>query len=212
MDSFYPWQNSRPMTNRYERCVKKLIEHFPEIREEYLLNYVHDIFIYDRGSNIERFLLDAGEIAISIKDQEERKMALRALAKTYWIKDEIYVSHIMVTPLQKLKNERMYKNVGSKFKVTHINRPSFDLFGKKIEFDIEPKDWMLKIMRHMRIFRLLMPNWHQKEKQISGNIRKEILGPILKLKDGQRRVRLAMLENIKGYREIRYEKADKVFS
>ena len=57
-----------------------------------------------------------------------------------------------------------------------------------------------------------MPNWHQKEKQIAENIRKEILGPILKLKDGQRRVKLAKLENIKGYRDIRYEKAQKAFS
>lgn len=211
-ESFYPWQNSKPMINRYERCVNKLIKHFPEINEEYLLNYVHDIFVYDRGTHIEQFLIEAGEIAISMKDDEERKIALRTLAKTYWIKDEIFVSHIMVTPLQKLKNERMYKNLGSKFEVTHINRPSFDLLGRKIEFDIEPKDWMLKIMRHMRIFRFLMPNWHQKEKEISQNIRKEILGPILKLKEGQRRMKLAKLENIKGYRDIRYEKAQKAFS
>lgn len=211
-ESFFPWQNSKAIINRYDRCIKNLGKHFPDIPEKYLANYIHDIFVYDRGTKIEQFLIDAGEMAISIKDSEERKMALRILAKTYWIKDEVYVSHIMVTPLQNMINNRMYKNLGTRFQVTHINRPSFDFLGRKIEFDIEPKDWMLKVMRHMRIFRILMPNWHQKEKELSKKIRNEILGPILKLNNGQRRNKLAKLDNIKGYRDVRYEKAEKVFS
>ena len=32
-----------------------------------------------------------------------------------------------------------YQDLGSSFEVVYINRPSFDLFGRKVEFDFSPK-------------------------------------------------------------------------
>ena len=96
--------------------------------------------------------------------------------------------------------------------VTHINRPQFDIMGKKLEFDINPKYWMLKIMRHMRVLRILLPNWHHREKEISIKIRNEILENVYKINnDNDRTKRLTSLENIKGYRNVRYEKFEKYF-
>lgn len=61
---------------------------------------------------------------------------------------------------------------------------------------------MLKVMRHMRILRKLMPDWHKEERRLSGIIRREILS-----KAGEHRLR--ELEQVKGYREIRYSLAAK---
>jgi indolepyruvate ferredoxin oxidoreductase len=69
---------------------------------------------------------------------------------------------------------------------------------------------MLKIMRHLRFLRLLMPSWHKKEKEIANSIRKELLELIPKMDPNEQRVRLKELENIKGYRQIKYQKAKPV--
>jgi indolepyruvate ferredoxin oxidoreductase len=114
----------------------------------------------------------------------------------------------MLSPLQAWKDRKMYGRLGTSFRKTHINRPAFDIFGTTIEFDINPKDWMLAIMRHFRILRLVLPSWHKKEKQINLEIRKELLGSLTKVPDGERRKRLKLMENIKGYRDVRYKSAE----
>ena len=58
---------------------------------------------------------------------------------------------------------------------------------------------MLKIMRHARFLRLILVNWHKTEKKINLEIRQRILSVALPFKD------LKALENIKGYREVRYD-------
>ncbi len=123
--------------------------------------------------------------------------------KTYWIKDEVFVSHLMISPLKTSVDEANYLELGSSYEVIHINRPAFDLMGKKIEFDFSPRPWMLKIMRHMRLLRLLMPDWHKKEKAISLSVRQ------LLLSDKQTTKKLKELDSIKGYREVRYKMAEK---
>ena len=57
-------------------------------------------------------------------------------------------------------------------------------------------------MRHLRILRKLMPQWHSKERAIAENSR----GQILK---GIELVKLKELDSIKGYREVRYQAAAK---
>ncbi len=61
---------------------------------------------------------------------------------------------------------------------------------------------MLLLMRHLRILRLLLPDWHQKERSISKEIRAELLHSRLEKK------RLKELDSIKGYRAVRYQAAD----
>ncbi|MEC7181606.1 MAG: hypothetical protein VXW15_02750, partial [Bdellovibrionota bacterium] len=68
-----------------------------------------------------------------------------------------------------------------------------------------------KIMRHMRYLRRLMPKWHQKEKKIAAFIRNQIIDVIPHLKEEKKRVELKKCENVKGYREVRYEKFKEYF-
>ncbi len=200
--SAYPWQRGERFVDLWNTYTKMFGERFTEIPLSHVRQYLHDIIVFDQG----KFLGQFYEMALQLRKQytgEELSIALRVLAKTFWIKDEVFVSHLMISPLKKAIDNDRYARLGTSFQVIHINRPSFDLFGKKIEFDFSPKHWMLRIMKHLRSLRLLMPDWHKKEKEISLFIRKELLNGDL------RRSRLLELDNIKGYREVRYKSAIK---
>jgi indolepyruvate ferredoxin oxidoreductase len=215
VESMLFWHNKKFVLKQYHSSVNKLKSLYPSIKEEYVTRYVHDIFIYDRGVNVAEFLKQAAELKEYYKTEELQKIALRSLAKTYFIKDEVFVSHMMIGPLKVAEDIKRYGKLGRTYKVKRINRPSFDVFGKHIEFDISPTDLMLKTMRHMRILRLVLKSWHKKEKSIGIKIRRRIMDEIPRLKDlseQDQRVMLKKLENIKGYREIRYSKFDEVFN
>ena len=131
-------------------------------------------------------------------------MALRTLTKTYFIKDEVYVAHIMISPMRKIEDQNNYQDLGITYKKTFINRPSFDLGKKKIEFDFSPRPFMLKMMRHARFLRRLLPSWHKLEREIAVDIRSDLLSGVKSFKE------LKALENVKGYREVRYEMYSKM--
>ena len=197
-----PWQSNKRFQNLFTSYVKMLKERLPEIPTVHLAQYVHDLVAYDQGKNLGTFFNEALELK-KIYGTKELPVALRILAKSYWIKDEVFVSHQMISPVKRALDFERYKELGSSFEVVHINRPSFDIFGQKIEFDFSPKIWMLKAMKNMRVLRILMPEWHKKERKISIEVRKEILSSALPYK------RLMELDNIKGYREVRYKFAEK---
>lgn len=209
-DSFLPWQNKKYFVELFNRNLKRLESYFPEIDKKDHMQYLHDQIIYNRGAKLDEFMSEAGMININFKDVRDRKMALRTLAKCFFVKDEAFVSHQMLSSMQKYRDNKLYKEIGTSYKKTHLNRPGLMILGKHFEFDISPKDWMLKIVRHLRIFRILMPAEHEKEMKISGKIRDELLNKIAVLPENERTKRLVQLDNIKGYRAIRYEKAQKV--
>jgi indolepyruvate ferredoxin oxidoreductase len=109
----------------------------------------------------------------------------------------------MISPLKTSLDNKRYDKLGSSYEIVHINRPSFVLLGKKIEFDFSPKPWMLNLMRHLRLLRVLMPDWHREERAIAEKIRALILGEKLPKK------KLLELDHVKGYREVRYQSARK---
>ena len=175
-------------------------ERFPDIPSSHIRQYLHDLIVFDQGQFVAQFY----ESALGLKNTysgEELAISLRVLAKTYWIKDEVFVSHLMISPLKLALDEEKYRHLGSSYNVIHINRPGFVIMGRKIEFDFSPKLWMLKMMRHARILRRLMSDWHKNEKRISQQIRKELL------ETRPTRKRLMELDNIKGYRQVRYKVA-----
>ena len=114
----------------------------------------------------------------------------------------------MISPQKRADDANRFGSLGKSFRLNRINRPAFEVLGKKIEFDVSPKDWMLKIMRHMRLLRLLLRSWHGKERKIAGLIRTELMEVVPKLQESEQRSALKRLENIKGYREFRYQKAE----
>jgi indolepyruvate ferredoxin oxidoreductase len=180
--------------------LKSIIPNGLNIPEEYLARYVHDLLIYDRGANIGNFVAGVKKLAgLYAHSNELFAMSLRVLAKTYFVKDEVYVAHLMIGPMRRAEDTKNYADLGESFKKTFINRPSFDFGEKKIEFDFSPSKWMLKLMRQARFLRAWLPSWHKLERVIALDIRTKVLEKALSFKE------LKALENVKGYREVRYE-------
>lgn len=186
--------------NKIDEIVKIIPAEF-RIPEDFIARYLHDMIIFDRGAHLEEFIADIKKIVIIYAGVDEQlfSMALRSIVKTYFIKDEVYIAHIMISPMRRIADDKFYGNLGTSYKKTFLNRPSFDLGQKKIEFDLSPSQWMLKIMRHARFLRMILTSWHKVEKKINIEIRSKILREKLSFKE------LKSLDNVKGYRQIRYD-------
>jgi indolepyruvate ferredoxin oxidoreductase len=207
-ESMMPYHHKNIVIEIYLKQVKRLINYLPLINPNHIARYLHDLYIFDRGTHAEEFISKAFELTTRYKNPDNIKIALRCLAKTYFIKDEVMVSHLMISPLHTTYLNNKFTKFSSSFKREFINRPSFDVMGINIEFNINPKVWMLKIMRQLRVLRVLLPSWHKKEKRISKSIRKELMFKIHKIESHTDQYQALMkLDNIKGYRDIRYEKA-----
>ncbi len=196
----YPWQRSERFAEMHSTYTKLILEKVPSINPKYVAQYVHDLIVFDQGKNLAAFYENVIELAKNYSG-EDLEIALRVLSKSYWIKDEVFVSHLMISPIKTAQDKKRYSDLGTSFEVVHINRPAFDILGRKIEFDFSPKPWMLKVMRHFRILRALMPEWHKKEREIAKVSRELILKKVSSKK-------LKELDSIKGYREVRYKAAN----
>jgi indolepyruvate ferredoxin oxidoreductase len=198
----FPWQSKEKLPNLWKTYSGMIADRLPEINPVFIQHYVHDLIVFDQGKRLGEYLDDCIKLK-HLYSGEDLSIALRALTKTYWIKDEVFVSHLMISPLKTSLDNKRYDKLGSSYEIVHINRPSFVLLGKKIEFDFSPKPWMLNLMRHLRLLRVLMPDWHREERAIAEKIRALILGEKLPKK------KLLELDHVKGYREVRYQSARK---
>ena len=212
-EALLPWQNKTVLISLFERDVQRLGKLFPQCPLHHVAHYIHDLTIYNHNAQREDFFSHARELSTAYNTSEEDKhTALRVLVRSYFIKDEIFISHIMLSPVQRKANESLYGKWGKGFRITHINRPSFDIGPWKWEFDFSPRDWMLKLMRHGRFLRFILPTWHRREREINRRIRHDLLKAIPQMEEGRRRKSLKVLENVKGYRAIRYENAEGLHS
>jgi len=53
---------------------------------------------------------------------------------------------------------------GDSISYIHLNRPEFEIFGKKFRFHWKGCSWHYAVLRHCRWLRTLMPTWHAREK------------------------------------------------
>jgi len=190
-------KNVLPVFEKYFEEFRML---FPEIDQNYLARYVHDLIVFDGGLNLSDFYQKSIVLKKFYQDSLDLlSIAVRTLAKTYFIKDEVFISHIMISPMREHFDQSQYGNLGTHFYKKFINRPKFDLGSYCLEFDLSPKVFMLKMMRQSRFIRKCLPAWHSKEKKIALSIRSDLLKSALNYEN------LKSLENIKGYREVRYK-------
>jgi len=189
--------------NKLDAIINKWHSIFPMIELVHLSQYVHDILIYNPDFDFNELLTNSKNLlSLYSNDHELFKLAFRTLIKTYFIKDEVFVAHQMISPMRKFKDESYYLSLGSRFEKKFINRPAFDLSDSKvIEFDFSPRPWMLSIISRARFLRSILPFWHKKERELGIKIRQQLLSSSLDYKG------LKALENIKGYRMVRFQKA-----
>jgi indolepyruvate ferredoxin oxidoreductase len=149
-----------------------------------------------------------------IADFAATKAVVKYLHKVMEIKDEVYVAHLLTSPEKYEQDAKRYKvdlSSGDRIEYRHFNRPEFNVLGMKIEFDMKTRDWMLNLMKHMKFLRLLMPQWHQREKAF----RLWFTGLVDQFnfktpEEYDRWVKVLTLpEEVRGYRKIRYPKMEK---
>jgi indolepyruvate ferredoxin oxidoreductase len=205
------------LKSRYDSQLNQLIKIFPELSPSDLERFLHDQWVFNRGEKFNEYFQWAEKIKASFNlsklEGTHLTYALRILTKTFFIKDEVWVAHEMISVSKRKRDYDRYSQLGKSYQVHHINRPSFQIGKRKLEFDLNPRIWMLKSMRHARFLRRLMPQWHHQEKILNEKIRSQLLEIF---NDGKldliaRLKKLQELDNIKGYRNVRYEKAHEVF-
>ncbi len=183
----------------FKKYLKEMESTFAGLEKEDLARYVHDLLIYHLKNDFHSFFNDGKKLkAMYGNEIDLLKISLRTLVRTYFVKDEVFISHIMISPIEDSRNQ-YYRELGTSIKRNFINRPAINLTESKvISFDFSPKVWMLKVLRRLQVLRILFPHWHKLEKEMAKIIRSELLNKKLGYTD------LKHLENVKGYRDVRY--------
>jgi indolepyruvate ferredoxin oxidoreductase len=129
--------------------------------------------------------------------------------KVMVIKDEVYVAH-QLTCTEKQREDRRHYDInparGDRMVYRHYNRPSFQLFGRIIEFDLTTYNWMLHAVKKMRFLRPLLPNWHRAEREFR-DWYLALVDACELADDGRYETWVRMLElpeQVRGYRNVRY--------
>ena len=142
------------------------------------------------------------------------KAAIKYLHKVMLIKDEVYVAHLL-TSEEKLQRDKELYAVdtanGDKIRYVHLNRPHFTVMGLELEADIDTRNWQLSLMKRMKFLRRWLPQWHTKEKAFREWYITRVIDTFAPADAETYEKHLQALEcveEVRGYREIRYPKME----
>ena len=142
------------------------------------------------------------------------KAAIRYLHKVMLIKDEVYVAHLLTSEEKLARDNELYKvntKNGDKIKYIHLNRPHFTVMGLDFEADIDTRNWQLNLMKRMKFLRRWLPEWHAKEKAFREWYITRVIDTFAPTHPEvyEKHLRaLECVEEVRGYREIRYPKME----
>ena len=143
--------------------------------------------------------------------------AIHNLHRTMAIKDEVFVAY-QLTSRKKYARDRERFGIdpptatGSAY--VHLNRPAFDLLGQHLEWDMETRDWQLRLMPRARFLRRLMPAWHRRERAFRDWYEDEVVGAVCdgRLAGPAAEEALRLPESVTGFRGVRYPKEDAAYA
>ncbi|MBI4971217.1 MAG: 2-oxoacid:acceptor oxidoreductase family protein [Candidatus Omnitrophica bacterium] len=209
-------KKSKRLAREYKKRVEALVE-FLKLDDTINLQIAlraYDLIQFENLKYAQKYFDKIKTVYVkdnSENDYRVTKAVIRYLAKVMLIKDEVYVAHLL-TSVEKYRRDLERYDVdpkrGDKAVYEHINRPQFTILGFDLEWNMRTKDWMLNIMKHFKILRVLLPAWHAKEKEFrdwyiglvdafspGGTVRYESYVKIFEIP-----------EEVRGYRKVRYPK------
>ena len=156
---------------------------------------------------------------VSARDSEvynyrATRAAIRYLHKVMLIKDEVYVAHLLTSEEKLQRDKELYKidtKNGDKIKYVHLNRPHFTVMGLDFEADIDTRNWQLNLMKQMKFLRRWFSQWHAKEKAFQEWYITRVIDTFAPTdaEAYEKHLRaLECVEEVRGYREIRYPKME----
>ncbi len=205
------------IANTYKNIVEDSVKRLglDEATNRLFAIYVYDLIQFEDIKYAQRYIEKIEQIYE--KDSHNlraTKAAIKYLHKVMLIKDEVYVSHLL-TSKEKLARDKIRYNVdeknGDKIKYLHLNRPHFTVMGFEIEHDMNARNWMLHLMKRMKFLRRWLSKWHAKEKEFREWYIREVIDTFSPTDDDSysKHVKaLECVENVRGYREIRYPTMD----
>ena len=212
-------KKAQRQAQQYECLVHSSLEPM-EISEQpkrYFALGIYDLIQYDSVAYAQRYaelVLQVYSQDLDARGYEATEATIRYLHKVMLIKDEVYVAHLLTSEEKYARDRERYgiaPERGDKVNYVHVNRPHFDVLGKRIEFDIRTKDWQLRLMRRTKFLRGLLSGWHTKEREF----RDWYIRDVVMNFDGSKEPRydahveaLRLPEQVRGYREIRYPKME----
>ena len=147
-------------------------------------------------------------------DYRATKAAVRYLHKVMLIKDEVYVAHLLTSEEKLARDKELYgvdTANGDRVQYVHLNRPHFTVMGLDLERDIDTRNWQLNLMKQMKFLRRWFPQWHAKEKAFREWYITCVINTFAP-DDAEMYEKhlqaLECVEEVRGYREIRYPKME----
>ena len=142
------------------------------------------------------------------------KTVIENLFRVMAIKDEVYVAHLLTTREKIARDMERYgvdPANGDRISYTHLNRPQFTVLGFDLEFNLNARNWMLRIIKHCAFLRALLPGWHRRENEFrdwySGLVKN--FNYFEDSADYKTYVEaMKAPEQVSGYRQIRYPKME----
>jgi indolepyruvate ferredoxin oxidoreductase len=178
---------------------------------------LYDLVEFGAGDYARRYL----ELVERVYSQDSTEFDYAATKAVIWnlhkamiIKDEVYVAHLLTSEEKTRRDNHRYhvdSERGDKLVYHHLNRPEFNILGRDVRFKFSPKKWHLNLLKHFRWLRRVMPAWHRREH--------EFRDWYVRLVENFRNVdgkaaydryaqALRCVEQVRGYREIRYPKME----
>ena len=149
-----------------------------------------------------------------VYDYRATKAAIKYLHKVMLIKDEVYVAHLL-TSTEKLERDKELYQVdpknGDRITYLHLNRPHFTVMGLDFETDIDTRNWQLNLMKRMKFLRRWLSKWHAREKAFREWYVTRVIDTFAPTdaEAYEKHLRaLECVEDVRGYREIRYPKME----
>ena len=213
-------RNGKRLTREYVTLVKSTIETLNldlDSIHRTLALYIYDLIQFE-DINYARIYVEKIKQVYAhdseVYDYRATKAAIRYLHKVMLIKDEVYVAHLL-TSEEKLQRDKELYQVdpanGDRIKYVHLNRPHFTVMGLDLEGDIDTRNWQLHLMKRMKFLRRWLPEWHAKEKAFRDWYITRVIDTFSPTDTETYEKHLQALEcveEVRGYRDIRYPKME----
>jgi indolepyruvate ferredoxin oxidoreductase len=211
-------QGGEKLARGYRRLVRQGLDtlHLDARNRAHLATRLYDLIRFEDLD----YATDYLDRLSAIHQKDDARFGYAATAAALWnlhrvmvIKDEVYVAHLLTSD-EKYERDRQRYNIdpalGDKAVYGHLNRPEFVIGGSRIRFHLKSRPWMLRLMRHGKPLRRLLPAWHAKEKAFRAWYLDLSSRFAVTERQGYRQwvSVLRLPEQVTGYREVRYPKMD----
>jgi indolepyruvate ferredoxin oxidoreductase len=191
--SYWMWWKGNQVAGEYRRMVEETVAKIglDDETNKLLARRVYDLIMWDNIDYAKKYINRVLEVYAM--DGPERgypatKAVIRNLHKVMAIKDELYTPHLL-TDEEKLERDKTRYNIdeenGDKITYEHINRPEFEILGRKWRFDLPQwlaHNWLMRLFKHQKWVRPLLERWgwHKTERDFRDWYNDSVIGFFLK--------------------------------